>query len=579
VIGTFLTVAFLTLKNRITQRLRRLREPRYLIGAIAGGTYFWFMIFRRAAGASNGKLLLMKSMSITPLFVDFASIVLLLLMILAWALPADSGGLDFSETEIAFLFPAPLRRRDILLYKILRAQPQAMFSALIMTLFGWWRNGLFVGMWAVISVLSIYFMLVSLGRARLRLLHVGFVARLFGVAASVAALFRLAVYQLRTVDLTHIKRFSDLKGPAVVTALTAPFQKPLVRAVLFIPRLFASAALPASLSTLAVSVLGVVALGVAFFYIAAALNVSFEEASLVTSQKRAARKDRGRGQRAGSLVMFRHAPAPFRLQETGPVEVAIIWKNLIALVRNSIAWVAVFAMTLALLLGLALWSHTVGVYTGIGSALLTMACIFPLLAPNVFANDLRLDIPRLEVLKSYPIAGDRLIAAEIAAPLVVISILEMLFASAAAGLIGMSGPTKSLLRFVATPQFIVAVLLLTLPVCAVQLLIRNAVPVLFPAWAMRGKDEPRGFVMTGQRLVVLAGNMLVLALALIPAALVFLPSLWIAYKFFSGNPAFVAVATMPTVGVLVAEFWIGVRALGAQFETIDISNESDVSAP
>jgi len=35
------------------------------------------------------------------------------------------GGLDFTETEIAFLFPAPLRRRDILLYKILRAQPQA----------------------------------------------------------------------------------------------------------------------------------------------------------------------------------------------------------------------------------------------------------------------------------------------------------------------------------------------------------------------------------------------------------------------------------------------------------------------
>ena len=95
-----------------------------------------------------------------------------------------------------------------------------------------------------------------------------------------------------------------------------------------------------------------VALGVAFFYIAAALNVSFEEASLATSQKRAARKDRVHGQRAGTLVMFRHAPAPFRLQETGPVEVAIVWKNLIALVRNSIAWVAVFAMTLAFLLGL-----------------------------------------------------------------------------------------------------------------------------------------------------------------------------------------------------------------------------------
>jgi ABC-2 type transport system permease protein len=579
VIGTFLTVAFLTLKNRITQQLRRLRQPRYLIGAIAGGIYFWFMIFRRAAGAGNGKLLILKSMSITPLVVDFASIVLLLLMILAWALPADSGGLDFSETEIAFLFPAPLRRRDILLYKILRAQPQAIFTAVIMTALGWWRNGLFVGMWAVISVLSIYFMLVSLGRARLRLMHVGFVARLFGVAAIVAGLYWLALSELRRVDFTHINRFKDLTAPVVFKALNAPFQKPLIRTILFIPRLFASAALPSSLSTLAVSVLAVVALGVAFFFIAAALNVSFEEASLATSQKRAARKDRGRGQRAGSLVMFRRAPAPFRLHETGPVEVAIVWKNLIALVRNSIAWAAVFALTMAFLVGLALWSHTTGGYLGIGTSLLIMACMFPLLAPNVFANDLRLDMPRLEVLKSYPIAGDRLIAAEIAAPLAVISILEMMFVTSAAVLIGMSDTTKPLLRFVATPQFIVAVLILTLPVIAVQLLIRNAVPVLFPAWAGRGKDEPRGFVMTGQRLVVLAGNLLVLVVALIPAAVVFLPSIWIAHKFFAGNPAFVAVATMPAVGVLVAEVWMGVRALGAQFETIDISNESDVSAP
>ena len=574
-IGTFFTVSFLTLKNRITQRLRRLRQPRYLIGAIAGGIYFWFMIFRRAAGAGNGRLIL-KTMSITPIIVDVASVVLLLLMILAWALPADSGGLDFSETEIAFLFPAPLRRRDIILYKILRAQPQAMFSALIMTVLGWWRNGLFVGMWAVISVLSIYFMLVSLGRARLRLLHVGFVARLFGVAAIVAGLFWLGVSELRKIHFAGLK---DASSVFKAIHAAAPFQKPLIRAILFIPRLFASAALPASLSGLAVSVLAVVALGIAFFYIAAALNVSFEEASVAASQKRAARKDRVRGQRAGTLVMFRHAPAPFRLQETGPVEVAIVWKNLIALVRNSIAWVAIFALILVFLLGVALWSHHSAGYLSVGTGLLILAGMFPLLAPNVFANDLRLDMPRLEVLKSYPIAGDRLIAAEIAAPLAVISILEMLFATSAAVMIGMSNTTKTFFLFVATPQFIVTVLLLTLPVCAVQLLIRNAVPVLFPAWAGRGKDEPRGFVMTGQRLVVLAGNLLVLAVALIPAAVVFLPSIFIAHKFFAGNPVFMAVATMPAVGVLLAEVWIGVRALGAQFETIDISNESDVSAP
>jgi len=134
VIGTFLTVAFLTLKNRILQRVRRLRQPRYLIGAIAGAMYFWWLIFRHSG--NNGRLIL-KTFAVSPAIADIASVVVLMIMILAWALPGDSGGLEFSDAEIAFLFPAPLRRRDILLYKILRAQPQAIFSALIMTVIGW----------------------------------------------------------------------------------------------------------------------------------------------------------------------------------------------------------------------------------------------------------------------------------------------------------------------------------------------------------------------------------------------------------------------------------------------------------
>ncbi|MGA8810619.1 MAG: putative ABC exporter domain-containing protein [Thermoanaerobaculia bacterium] len=574
-IGTFLTVAFLTLKNKTMQRLRRLREPRYLIGAIAGAAYFWFLFFRQSMGAhsSNGKLIIMKTMAVGPVFADVASVVLLLLMITAWALPADSGGLDFTETEIAFLFPAPLRRRDVLLYKIVRAQPQALFSALIMTVLGWWRNGLFLGVWSAISVLGVYFTLVSLGRARLRLMHIGFLARLAGVAVIVAGLVWLARSELSTIDFRKLKN-----APQVMNALAAPFQKPLIRAILFIPHLIASAAIPPSFAMLAISVPIVLALGVGFFFNAAGLNVSFEEASIATSQKKATRQQRVRGQRSGTFVMFRRAPAPFKLHETGPVETAVIWKNLIALMRNSIAWVVVFAAIMAFMLGISLWAHQATFYTAVGMSLIFMACLFPLFGPNVFSNDLRLDMPRLEVLKSYPISGERLIAAEIAAPLLVISILEMLFATSASIMMGM-GEVNKFTRHVATPQFIVVVLLLTIPVCAVQLVIRNAIPVLFPAWAMRSKDEPRGFVMMGQRIVTLAGNLFVLAVALIPAAVVFVPSVWLAFQFFSANPAFVAVATMPAVAVLLAEVWMGIKALGAQFEQLDITNESDMSAP
>lgn len=565
---TFIKVALLTFKNRILQRVRRLRQPRYLIGAIAGAAYFWFFYMRNSH--KNAHMLSGGNLAYKPLITDVVSIIVLLMMITAWALPEDSGGLQFSDAEIAFLFPAPLRRRDLLFYKFLRAQPQLIFTALIMTIIGA-RQGYFVGTWIAFSVMSIYFMLVSLGRARLKLAHIGFLPRLGGVALIVGGLFVIGHNQVRGIALPN--GYGDT--PAMFNAF---FHKPIIASILFIPHLFASAAIPPTLATLALSSLAVAALGVAFFFLAVALNVSFLEASISASQRKAARRERHRSQRIGGLVMFRRAPPLFSLGETGPVEVAIIWKNLIALMRNSVAWVVIFAVMIAAMLGMALWTHDTTSYLTIGSLLLIMSGFFPLLGPNIFANDLRLDMPRLEVLKSYPISGERLVAAEIAAPLVVISILEMLFASSASGLIAMSGHTSRYIPSAGTPQFIVTVLLLTLPVCAIQLLIRNAVPVLFPGWAVRGKDEPRGFVMTGQRLVTLAANILVLVVALVPAAVVFLPSLWIAYRFFAGSPALVAVATMPAIGVLVAELWFGVKALGAQFETIDVSSEMDVMA-
>jgi hypothetical protein len=586
VIGTFVAVALLSFKNRLLQRLRKLREPRYLIGAIAGAAYFWFFIFRRTH-TGNPALARIRDVSFNGVVVDFVSVVVLLMMIAAWALPRDNGGLDFSEAEIGFLFPAPLRRRDLLLYKILRAQPQALFSAVMLTIIGT-RQGYFIGTWVAFSVMSVYFTMVSQGRARLRQLHIGFLPRLGAVALIIGGLYALLLRQAHTIAPVAIPadyRQMVKTGASSRAAIEVFFQKPAIAAILFVPKFFASAALPGSLTTLALSVLVVAALGVIFFFIAAALNVSFEEASISTSQRRAARMDRQRGQRVGSVVMFRRAPALFKLGETGPVEVAIIWKNLIALMRNSITWVVILVVMTVGMMGMAFWSARSttehAMYLVFGGMLLFMAGIFPLVGPNVFANDLRLDMPRLEVLKSYPITGERLVAAEIAAPLAVISILEMMFASSASLLMAFGEQAlgqhpSRWMRMVGTPQFIVTVLLLTIPVCAIQLLIRNAVPVLFPGWAVRSKDEPRGFVMTGQRLVTLAGNILVLVVALIPAAIVFAPSLWIAYKFFSGNAAFIAVATMPAVAVLVAEFYFGVKALGAQFETLDVSNELDV---
>src|SRR5258706_63375 len=93
-----------------------------------------------------------------------------------------------------------------------------------------------------------------------------------------------------------------------------------------------------------------------------------------------------------------------------------------------------------------------------------------------------------EVLKSYPITGERLIAAEIAAPLVIVAGLELLFLATSALLLNLGGgPGNAKLSFLASAQFVIIALLITIPVCALQLVIRNSIPVLFPAWAGRSK--------------------------------------------------------------------------------------------
>lgn len=44
---TFLYLTRCTIKNRFRRRLRRLREPRYVIGLIVGALYMYMMLFRR----------------------------------------------------------------------------------------------------------------------------------------------------------------------------------------------------------------------------------------------------------------------------------------------------------------------------------------------------------------------------------------------------------------------------------------------------------------------------------------------------------------------------------------------------
>jgi hypothetical protein len=558
----FIEVALRSFKNRIVSRVRRMRDPRYAVGALFGLVYFGWIFFRNhRAGA------FFRAGAAGELRVDVVSLVILAMMLFAWALPGDSGGLEFSEAEIAFLFPAPLRRRDLLLYKVIRHQPQVLMSAAVFTLLGATRSK-FVGLWIAFSVMSIYMILAALGRARLRQFGANFVVRLVVVLGIAIGIVALGVYTANGMSFD----FRRADAASLAKQFDAAFHQPLVAAILFIPRLYASAVFPPTLAALATSSLALLVLAVVFFFLANLLNVAFEEGSVVRAQRRHDVLQRMRARRGGSYVMFKRARAPFRLAPIGRPEVAIVWKNTVATMRMSLAWIVIILITFAVLVANAIWAPHARAPIGVTFLMLTF--LLPFIGPNIFTNDLRLDLPRLEVLKSYPLSGESIVAAEIAAPLVLIAALEILSIGCAWATVGGSHNISGTVGL----EYAICALLLAVPIVALQLVIRNAVPVVFPAWAARAKEDPRGFVLTGQRLLLVLGNLVVLSIALIPAAIVFAPSAWLAMRFFDGNMMFLAVMTTPAVAVIGGEVWLGVRLLGDRFEALDVSQEFDTIA-
>ena len=575
--GAFLFVATHSLKNRVLQRLRRLRQPRYAISAAAGLLYFGMMFGRRAFAGGTRRGLPEVFHRVGPeIALVCVGIVVIFLALIMWALPGDSGGIEFSASEIQFLFPAPLTRRQLLGYKMIRSQAQILLSSAIMTFVAFPKSK-FIGVWVAFSVWNTYLLLVALGRARLRQRGIGFLARVVIASLLLTASYQLIAHQLGGLDLKLIGRHLESNTPGALDPFFAPFHHPPLSILFFIPRLVAMVLFPTAVAPMLAGVSGLLILGALFFLLAAHLDVSFEEASIARSRRKAASAQRRAGHRSGEMVTLRAARPLFRLSPAGPPEMAIIWKNLTAAVRISGIFVLVIILQVLIALGALFWIKDPNTLMVWGSILLTLAAVMAVGGPFMFRNDLRMDLRRLEVIKSYPIAGARLVAAEIAAPTAMIVAIQSALLITAVVLLRGAGSKSLFVARIASPEGVIAALLVLIPIVAIQLLIQNAVVIFFPAWASQSREESRGFAPFGQRLVLMAAHLLTLGLALLPAAALFLPAIWIARQMTDFGAA-VAIAICPAVAVLVAEIYMAVQFLGSHFESIDVSNDLELVA-
>ena len=165
-----------SLRNRTIAYVRQLRRPKYLVPALAWLAYMYFFVFRYVhfrrrpdVGAAVPGFL-----QTLPLLEIGGAILLLGIVLLPWIWPGrGSGGLRFTEAEIQFLFPAPISRRTLVRYRLVKMQMGILFGVLISFLFfgrgGFSRHPVFflAALWIVYSFLALYSIGITLTKTSL----------------------------------------------------------------------------------------------------------------------------------------------------------------------------------------------------------------------------------------------------------------------------------------------------------------------------------------------------------------------------------------------------------------------------
>lgn len=581
-----------SLKNLLLAQLRRLRQPKYLFGALFAIAYFYFFFFRHASAAApahaQGAMLPFASPNAPHLVAAIASLALFLVFALMWAAPSDRVGLNFSEPEIAFLFPAPLTRRRLVHYKILSAQFTALLQSLLYALLFHARRlfsgeALFIvfAWWAVLSVLTLHYQASSLTLARLSSARTGrWPARLLRSAALALAVLVLVTVVRAIVDLPP--------GVDLINDFDRWVPATLGEGILgWLLRPFAAFAHPffARESLTFLSALAPVVLILAFHYLwVVRLNVAFEERALAHAERQTARTTELR--RTGMLrlgsVRTDGRRSPFDLSHARWPEFAFLWKNLLSTTRPWFTlriWLGCALGLVALfVLGRILMDNT---YWKLGSALATLGTVVGALTllygPLLTRLDLRQDLSNADILKTYPLPGWRILLGELLAPIAILS--GIVWLAVLAWFLGLTGHEPPALSNVWMSSemrlvFSICAAFIAPVVIALELLIPNAVPLVFPSWFNAVRTPGAGIDLMGQRLIFGFGQVLVVCVALLPAAASAALLVFILYGWLELAPALCVIfATLVVTAVLAAELWCGLWLLGQRFEKFDLSSE------
>jgi hypothetical protein len=561
VIAAFAYLTFWSTRNKLVRQIKRLKNPRYAIALLLGLGYFWMVFFRRSAGEGRD-----ATPSVAPALGTVLPIFLLAYVAYMWIVGADKAALAFSEAEVSMLFSAPVSRRGLIIYKLVRAQVAVLTTSVLwMVLFH--REGgsgleRVISSWAFLSIFSLH----RLGVALIRASHTEHGAKsvrrtlpamiLFAIAATAVA---KGVYDGRTAFV----EVSDLNQ--LEHALTATFASPPMSWVLYpfriaVAPMFAPngaewlRALPPALGLLALHVWWVLR-----------TDTAFEEAAAEASTAQAERIQslRTRGVSVAT-INAKNARRTIALSPAGPPAVALFWKNILFLVRTGQVRSLVGLPIIAAVCVLAFAGRSEKVEAVMAIMCITVSVMILVFGPMTMRNDLRGELSRLPMLKTLPLRGRDIIFAEVASSATPTALMQFLLV--AVGLLAMSFVSKEMLDVDVRIGVLIAAPVFLVGLNFANFTIHNGLALLFPGWVRVGDSGAAGVEAMGQMMLTSIITLLMLAILLV------LPGVtgMIVYVVLRWPPVAAIAASGIVAGVMLTiEGYLLAGALGGSLDRLE----------
>lgn len=550
-----------SLRNKALRQVQRLRQPRYAVALLAGVAYL-ALIFGRNRGRPG------QDLSFAGDTVELvAAAGLVLVVAWAWISESRSRVLAYSEAEVMFLFPAPISRRALLGYKLLRAQSVILFSTVLWVLIlGGGRGGVAaplqgIALWCLFTTLHLHRVAAALarsstlehGRAGLRrhsvlLLALTAIVLLAGAAA------------IQAVGLV----MAAPPGTPIPDVVRTAFDAPLLRVLLF-PFLLLTRPLAAHGTAEWMRTIPW-ALGLLVVHYAWVIRSdrAFEEAAADASLAEARRLE---ALRAGTSVPTagsgRSVPV-LALPPIGPPAHAILWKNVTMLLRRRRlrTWTLVVAAAgLAMAYVSALFPSQA---KAVGGILLVWGGAFTAMGGLWVRNDLRTDLAHLELLRSYPIDPDALVRMEAMSSAVVVSLVQL--ALLLVGALAFTSVSAETVPHALRIGLAVGAVLVLPSLNYTGMMMQNGAALLFPGWVRVGPRRGGVEAMGQSMLTALVYVMALAAASIIPGAAA-------AGAYYLLRPTMGWWVTIPGAAVaamlLLAEAWILSLWLGTVYEQLD----------